>query len=114
MKITLIVIARWNGDAADPFVLGRGEDLSSFGYFQRPSVREMLTFVARTVLRRTYPGQRQTVEQDGENAGAGGGGGRGGRGGREGGRRGVLPVPLLHLLHFPRPVPRSCFFEGAL
>ena len=68
MKITCIFLAKWNTDSADPFVLGRAEDLSNFGFFQRPAVREMLAFVARTILRRTFPGQRQTVEQDGAHA----------------------------------------------
>lgn len=39
-------------------------DLSTFGYFQRSTVKEMLTFVSRTVARKTQVGQRQTVQQE--------------------------------------------------
>jgi synaptobrevin homolog YKT6 len=48
----------------DPTLLGMAADLSTFGYFQRGSVKEMITFVGRTVAKRTQPGQRQTVQQD--------------------------------------------------
>ncbi|KAL0024587.1 hypothetical protein WJX77_000587 [Trebouxia sp. C0004] len=40
------------------------EDLSSFGFFQRNTVKEMLTFLSRTVAKRTQPGQRQSVQQE--------------------------------------------------
>jgi synaptobrevin family protein YKT6 len=65
MKITNITILKYNGADADPYVLGIASDLASFGYFERPTVREMLTFVSRTIIRRTETGQRQSVQHEG-------------------------------------------------
>lgn len=64
MKVTSLSLWKWNGDNVEPTCLGRAEDVTEFGYFQRPSVREMLTFISRTIVKRTQPGQRQSVEQD--------------------------------------------------
>ena len=58
MRLTAVAVLRWAGEG-EPHLLGFGADLSSFGFFQRGSVREMLTFVARTVAKRTQPGCRQ-------------------------------------------------------
>lgn len=63
MKLTAIAILKWNGDK-EPLLFGLAADLSSFGFFQRGSVKEMLVFVARTVAKRTQPGQRQTVKNE--------------------------------------------------
>jgi synaptobrevin family protein YKT6 len=65
MKITNITILKYNGADTDPYVLGIASDLASFGYFERPTVREMLTFVSRTIIRRTETGQRQSVQHEG-------------------------------------------------
>lgn len=56
-------ILKWNGEK-DAFLLGIAADLSSFGFFQRSTVKEMLTFLSRTVAKRTQPGQRQSVQQE--------------------------------------------------
>mmetsp|Transcript_2689 Transcript_2689/g.3062 ORF Transcript_2689/g.3062 Transcript_2689/m.3062 type:complete len:200 (+) Transcript_2689:277-876(+) len=64
MKITCISVLKHNGESAEPSLLGVASDVSNFGYFQRPSVREMLNFVSRTVVRRTGNGQRQSVEHE--------------------------------------------------
>ena len=64
MKITALSRWKWNGDNQEPTCLGKTEDVDEFGYFQRSSVREMLTFISRTIVKRTQPGQRQSVEQD--------------------------------------------------
>eukprot|EP00550_Attheya_septentrionalis_P010879 CAMPEP_0198303260 /NCGR_PEP_ID=MMETSP1449-20131203/56795_1 /TAXON_ID=420275 /ORGANISM="Attheya septentrionalis, Strain CCMP2084" /LENGTH=178 /DNA_ID=CAMNT_0044005747 /DNA_START=495 /DNA_END=1031 /DNA_ORIENTATION=+ len=40
-------------------------DLSSYGFFQRQSVKEMLTFLAKTFSKRTNPGQRQSITHEG-------------------------------------------------
>lgn len=45
-------------------MLGMAQDLSNFGYFQRGSVKEMIAFVSRTIVRRTQLGQRQTVQHE--------------------------------------------------
>lgn len=63
MKLTAVALLKWNGER-EPFLCGLGSDLSSFGFFQRGSVREMLTFVSRTVAKRTVVGQRQTVQNE--------------------------------------------------
>ena len=64
VKITALSLWKWNGDNQEPMCLGKTEDVDEFGYFQRSSVREMLTFISRTIVKRTQPGQRQSVEQD--------------------------------------------------
>ena len=64
MKVTSLSLWKWNGDNIEPTCLGRAEDVNEFGYFQRGSVKEMLTFISRTIVKRTQPGQRQSVEQD--------------------------------------------------
>lgn len=64
VKITCLALLKYNGPNKDPIIVGIESDLSSFGYFQRSTVKEMLTFVSRTVARKTQIGQRQTVQQD--------------------------------------------------
>ena len=64
VKITALSLWKWNGDNQEPTCLGKTEDVDEFGYFQRSSVREMLTFISRIIVKRTQPGQRQSVEQD--------------------------------------------------
>ena len=63
MKLTAVSLLKWNGEK-DAYLLGIATDLSSFGYFQRSTVKEMLTFLSRTVAKRTQPGQRQSVQQE--------------------------------------------------
>ncbi len=63
MKLTAVTILKWNGEK-DAYLLGIAADLSSFGFFQRSTVKEMLTFLSRTVAKRTQPGQRQSVQQE--------------------------------------------------
>jgi len=63
MKLTALCLFRWQAND-DPTVLGQAIDVSNFGFFQRASVREMIVFVCRTIVRRTHPGQRQTVQHE--------------------------------------------------
>ena len=91
-KLTAIGILKWNGDNT-PIFLGIAADVSNFGcvrprtgraacdrlplspspsfllysrsYFQRGSVKEGLNFLARTIVQRTQPGQRQSVKTEG-------------------------------------------------
>lgn len=63
-KLTSVALLKYNGHDAEPFMLGKADDLSSFGFFQRSTVKEMLAFVARTCARRTQVGQRQTVQHE--------------------------------------------------
>ena len=65
---------KWNGEAHDPTCLANATDLQNFGYFQRSTVREMLIFVSRTIVKRTQPGQRQSVEHQGTRRGPPAGG----------------------------------------
>lgn len=57
-----IGILKWNADN-EATSLGVAVDVSNYGYFQRGPVKEMMAFVARTVAKRTQPGQRQSVQQ---------------------------------------------------
>lgn len=40
------------------------DDLGSFSFYQRSSVREFLVFMAKTVAERTENGQRQSVQEN--------------------------------------------------
>lgn len=68
-QITCLGVYKWNGDVNEPACLGAAQDLTSFGYFQRSTVKEMLLFVSRTIVKRTQPGQRQSVEHNGAHLG---------------------------------------------
>lgn len=65
MKITALLVLKCNPDGSDPVLLATALDVSHFGYFQRSSVKEFILFVARTVGKRTPPGQRQSVQHEG-------------------------------------------------
>ena len=62
VKLTAIGLLKSIGTEHEAKLLGIEADLSTFGFFQRGTVREMLTFVSRTAAQRTLPGQRQTVQ----------------------------------------------------
>jgi synaptobrevin family protein YKT6 len=64
MKITAVGLYKWNSSEEEPTLLGLAADVASFGYFQRSAVTEMITFLSKTIVQRTQPGQRQTVQQD--------------------------------------------------
>ncbi|KAL7237584.1 hypothetical protein ACSBR2_003813 [Camellia fascicularis] len=64
MKITALLVLKCNPDGSDPTILANASDVTRFGYFQRPSVREFIVFVGRTVRKRTPPGQRQSVQHE--------------------------------------------------
>ncbi|GMI43917.1 hypothetical protein TrCOL_g13376 [Triparma columacea] len=64
VKIVGISILKGGALIADPIVLSRADDLSSFGFFQRQGVKEMLTFFSKTFTKRTQPGQRQSVQHE--------------------------------------------------
>lgn len=44
--------------------LSTASDMSSFSFYQRGSVGEFMTFMAKTVSERTAPGQRQSVQEN--------------------------------------------------
>ncbi|KAM7472947.1 hypothetical protein LguiA_011130 [Lonicera macranthoides] len=64
MKITALLVLKCTPEGSDPVILANATDVTHFGYFQRPSVREFIVFVGRTVARRTPPGQRQSVQHE--------------------------------------------------
>lgn len=47
-----------------PIILSQAYDLSSFGYFQRGSVKEFIVFFCRTLMSKTARGQRQSVDHE--------------------------------------------------
>jgi hypothetical protein len=63
MKVYSLALLKY--EETEPVFLGFASELSSFGYFQRSSVREMLYFISRTLTKRTLPGQRQSIEHQG-------------------------------------------------
>ncbi|KAH6778765.1 SNARE-like superfamily protein [Perilla frutescens var. hirtella] len=65
VKITTLMILKCTPEGADPVILVNASDLSSFGFFQRPSVKEFIVFVGRTIAKRTPPNQRQSVQHEG-------------------------------------------------
>lgn len=64
MKLTGIAILKWNGNEQEAHNLGLAADLSSYGYFQRGPAQQFMTFAARTIAKRTQPGQRQSVQEN--------------------------------------------------
>ncbi|KAL6778569.1 YKT6 [Auxenochlorella protothecoides x Auxenochlorella symbiontica] len=64
VKLTATMLLKFMGADRDPVLLGSATDLSSFGFFQRSTVREMLIFVSRTVARKTAIGARQSVQHE--------------------------------------------------
>jgi hypothetical protein len=76
MKITALLVLKpstsgagssssGGGSGPEAVVLANATDVSHFGYFQRGAAREFIVFVARTVAQRTQPGQRQSVQHEG-------------------------------------------------
>jgi synaptobrevin family protein YKT6 len=63
MKVVDITILRSSSDA-DPIPLCAATDLTSYGYFQRQGVKEMITFFTKTFTKRTQPGQRQSITHE--------------------------------------------------
>lgn len=64
-KITALLVLKCIPEGSDPVILANDSDLSSFGFFQRLSVKEFIVFVGRTVAKRSPPGQRQSVQHEG-------------------------------------------------
>jgi synaptobrevin homolog YKT6 len=65
MKLLGIGILRHNADTEEPILLSQACELSNFGFFQRGSVKEMVVFFSKTIAKRTPPGQRQSVQNEG-------------------------------------------------
>ena len=61
MKLFSLVIL-YKGDP-NVHLLKASHDLSSFGFFQRGSVQEFMTFTAKILAERTQIGERQSVKE---------------------------------------------------
>jgi len=48
-----------------PVILTSAAELSSFGYFQRSTIKETFVFFSRTFAKNVSPGQRTSVKQEG-------------------------------------------------
>jgi len=64
MKVVGISILRAGKDVSDPIPVSMVSDLTSYGYFQRQGVKEMLTFFSKTFTKRTELGQRQSITHE--------------------------------------------------
>mmetsp|Transcript_22411 Transcript_22411/g.40422 ORF Transcript_22411/g.40422 Transcript_22411/m.40422 type:complete len:202 (+) Transcript_22411:140-745(+) len=64
MKVVGITILRTGASLPDPIPMSMACDLSSYGFFQRQGVKEMLTFFSKTFTKRTEPGQRQSITHE--------------------------------------------------
>ena len=64
MKIFALNIMAFREHMEKPIILSSAFDLSSFGYFQRGTVKEFIQFFSRTLLERTARGQRQSVDHE--------------------------------------------------
>ncbi|KAF9903245.1 palmitoyltransferase [Lobosporangium transversale] len=61
MKLYALFVVRNNVKPAKTVI--DAKDLSGFGFFQRSSVGEFMTFMAQTIAEKTQPGQRQSIEE---------------------------------------------------
>lgn len=76
MKVLSIAVLKWKKDTPEPIVLCQECELSQFSYFQKTayspfsprltdSVKQMLTFISRTLIQRTNFSERQSVSHEG-------------------------------------------------
>jgi len=63
VQVFSIVIMRHNGPDTPPVFLSSEYDLSSFGFFKRGTVKELINFFMRQVIQRTLPGEKNVVDQ---------------------------------------------------
>lgn len=64
MKLLSIATVRTDNCLEDPIICAMSSELSSFGFFQRSTIKEMLGFLTRTFMKRTEPGQRQSITHE--------------------------------------------------
>lgn len=63
VQVFAVSIMRWQGADKEPVLLASYQELSQFAFFKRGTVRELVMFFSRMVVRKTCPGERQAVEQ---------------------------------------------------
>ncbi|TYZ57073.1 hypothetical protein PybrP1_003555, partial [[Pythium] brassicae (nom. inval.)] len=64
MKIVSIQLLRQAENGGEPVILSATYEVSSFGYFQRSGIREMINFFSKTFIKRTGLGVRQSVQHE--------------------------------------------------
>ncbi|KAJ5078381.1 synaptobrevin [Anaeramoeba ignava] len=64
MKIISAILFRWPSDEKTPKVLAKVFDVSSFGFFQRSTVKQWAVFFSSTIIERTKTSQRQSVAEN--------------------------------------------------
>ena len=55
-KILSVSVLRWNSDTPEAVTLDAAYNLADYSFFQKGSIKEFLSFAARTVMRRIGPG----------------------------------------------------------
>ena len=64
MKLFGCAVLRMDVDTKSAIMLSEAQELSSFGFFQRGTVKEMVTFFSKTIAERTPAGLRQSVQKE--------------------------------------------------
>ncbi|KAG7352516.1 synaptobrevin [Nitzschia inconspicua] len=65
VKLLALSTVRTGNELPDPVICSFAAELSSFGFFQRTTVKEMMAMLTKTFLKRTQAGQRQSVSHEG-------------------------------------------------
>ena len=63
VQVFAICVMRHNGFEVVPIMLCSEYELSTFGFFKRGTVKELMTFFGREVVQRTRPGDKNVVDQ---------------------------------------------------
>lgn len=64
MKLFGVSVLRLDEATKGAIMLTEAQDLSYFGFFQRGTVKEMITFFSKTIAERTPAGTRQSVQKE--------------------------------------------------
>jgi synaptobrevin family protein YKT6 len=64
VQLVSIIFFKYYDDKA-PIILASAYELSSFGFFQRGSVREVATFASREIIGKMKPGERCSIDSHG-------------------------------------------------
>jgi len=63
VHIYAVYIMQYQGPKSAPILLFSNYDLSTFGFFQKRTVKELITFFSREVLQRTKLGERNVIKE---------------------------------------------------
>lgn len=64
MRLFSIMLFKWSGKSEDALRLAQATELSEFGYFKRDSIKEVLTFVSRSVVSRSVLSEKSSVAHE--------------------------------------------------